>query len=130
MSVGNPEALIRFLFLCESRSICYIGLMNPRDRLIADRFKKLLLEKIRPLEVRVFGSRARGDASTESDLDVLVVVEHATREIEKFVSDCAWEAGFDEGVVVVPIVIGRDKLDGPLRQSVFVKNVYREGLTI
>jgi len=83
-----------------------------------------------PLDVRVFGSRARGDASVDSDLDVFVVVEDATRDIEKYVSDCAWEAGFEQDVVIVPVVVSQDKIKGTLKESVFILNVFREGVTI
>jgi len=83
-----------------------------------------------PIDVRVFGSRARGDASADSDLDVFVVVEDATRDIEKYVSDCAWEAGFEQDVVIVPVVVSQDKIKGTLKESVFILNVFREGVTI
>lgn len=82
------------------------------------------------MDLRVFGSRARGDASPESDLDILAVVEHTTHDIEKYVSDCAWEAGFDDDVVVMPVVIGKDQLNSTLGESAFIINVYREGLVL
>ena len=57
-------------------------------------------------------------------------MEHASRTIEKIVSDCAWEAGYAVDVVVVPIVVGRDHLERSLKDSVFVKNIYREGIAV
>jgi len=104
--------------------------MNNRDLNIARNFKQLVQQRVTPLDVRVFGSRARGDATADSDLDVFVVVEDATRDIEKYVSDCAWEAGFEQDVVVVPVVVSQDKIKGPLKESVFIINVYREGITV
>lgn len=104
--------------------------MNRKDYNIARHFKQLVQQRVTPLDVRVFGSRARGDAAPDSDLDVFVVVEHATQDIERYVSDCAWEAGFAEDVVIVPVVVGRDRLKGALGESVFVLNVEREGIAV
>jgi hypothetical protein len=63
-------------------------------------------------------------------MDVLVVVDHATSEIERYISDCAWETGFARDVVIVPVVVGKDRVDGSLKESVFTINVYREGIEI
>jgi predicted nucleotidyltransferase len=104
--------------------------MNSRDFTIARNFKQLVQQRVIPLDVRVFCSRARGDATADSDLDVFVVVEDATRDIEKFVSDCAWEAGFEQDEVIVPVVVSQDKIMGSLKESVFILNVYREGVTV
>lgn len=82
-------------------------------------------------EVRVFGSRARGDASEDSDLDVLIVVDRLDHEIDTYISECAWEAGFPEDIVLVLMAITLTTLrDSPLRESVFIRNVYREGVGV
>lgn len=104
--------------------------MNRKDLAIARKFKHLVQQRITPLDIKVFGSRARGDARADSDLDVFVVVENSTHAIEKFVSDCAWEAGFEQNVHVVPVVVGKDRMEGRLKESVFIINVYRDGVTV
>ena len=105
--------------------------MQEKDLRVIEKFKSLVSQKVKVLEIRVFGSRAREDASPESDLDVLVVVDYLDHSIERYISDCAWEAGFPEDVIVMPIVISMDTLkNSPIRESVFIKNVYREGIAV
>ena len=105
--------------------------MNDKDREIAERFRELVSRRVKIHELRVFGSRARGDTSPESDLDLLVVVEQLDHSIERYISDCAWEAGFPEDVIVMPVIISLDTLrNSPIKESVFIKNVYREGIAV
>ncbi|MEE9164976.1 MAG: nucleotidyltransferase domain-containing protein [Nitrospinota bacterium] len=105
--------------------------MEKRDLKIVEKFKKLVAKKIKVHELKVFGSRARGDAVTESDLDLLIVVDHLDHSIEKYISDCAWEAGFPEDVVVMPVAISIDALkNGPISESFFIKSIYREGIAV
>ena len=105
--------------------------MIDKDLEIVERFKELVSRKVKIHELRVFGSRARGDANPGSDLDLLVVVEQLDHSIERYISDCAWEAGFPEDVIVMPVAISLDTLrNSPIKESVFIKNVYREGIAV
>lgn len=63
--------------------------MQEKDRKIVEKFKSLVSQRVKVHEVRVFGSRARGDATEESDLDVLVVVDYLDPSTERYISDCA-----------------------------------------
>jgi UTP:GlnB (protein PII) uridylyltransferase len=103
-----------------------------KDIQIAKRFKALLQDKVKLHQTILFGSRARGDAEPDSDMDVLVVLdEPRTREVGEAVSNCAWEVGFDSGVVVVPIVVSRsDWENGPERASLLAIAVREEGVPI
>jgi predicted nucleotidyltransferase len=105
--------------------------MGQKDLAIAQHFKSLVEQKVALREIRLFGSRARGSGAEDSDLDIFVSVSNCTREIEKFISECAWEAGFPVDVIVVPVVIDQEKLEkGPLRDSAFIRNVFREGIPV
>jgi len=105
--------------------------MQEKERKIVEKFKQLVSQRVKVHEVRVFGSRARGDATEESDLDALVVVDYLDHAIEKYISDCAWEAGFPDDIVIMPVAISLDTLrNTPIRESVFIKNVYREGVSL
>lgn len=105
--------------------------MKSKDLKIIEKFKTLVLQRVKVHEVRVFGSRARGDAVGESDIDVLVVVDYLDHSIEKYISDCAWEVGFPADIVIIPIVISSDALkNSPIKESAFIKNVYSEGVAL
>ncbi|OGL42432.1 MAG: hypothetical protein A2042_04600 [Candidatus Schekmanbacteria bacterium GWA2_38_11] len=105
--------------------------MKKKERKAVEKFKRLVSKKVVVHELKVFGSKARGDAVEESDLDVFVVVDYLDHRIEKYISDCAWEAGFPEDIVIMPVAISFDTLkNSPIRESVFIQNVYNEGISI
>jgi len=105
--------------------------MRKRDLKIIEEMKALISKKLKIHEVRVFGSRARGDAAQYSDLDVLIIADSLDHSIEKYISDCAWDVGFANDVVIMPIVITKNVLENsPIKESVFIKNVYREGVLV
>ena len=58
-------------------------------------------------------------------------MNYLDHEIEKYISDCAWEAGFHEDVLIMPVAVSMDAVkNSPLSESVFIKNVYREGVAV
>ena len=107
-------------------------MLTDPDRQVVQAFKRLLHDAHVPLyQVVAFGSRARGDADPDSDLDVLVVVDHVDREMRTRISDCAWEAGFDAGIIVQSVVMTRAEIeDGPERSSLLMLAVRNEGIPV
>lgn len=105
--------------------------MDERVERIVRKFKALVSKRVKVHEMRVFGSRARGEATEESDLDVLVIVESLDHAAEKYVSECAWEAGFPEDVVIVPVTISLDAItSSPMQNSVFIRHALRNGIPV
>jgi predicted nucleotidyltransferase len=103
--------------------------MNPIEKNVLETFITLMREKIIVHRVVLFGSRARGDADADSDMDVLVIVDDFTDLIEDFVSQCAWEAGFENDIVLVPVVFSRnDWENGPERYSLLAEAIKSEGV--
>ena len=93
--------------------------------------KEKLAQQIPIFEIRLFGSRARGDDTPESDVDVYIETVTLTREQRRFVSDILWEVGFENGVVVAPVIFSRDDLEnGPLSVSPLFRAIKREGIPV
>ncbi len=105
--------------------------MLEKDKRVMEQFKHLLEQKIKVYELKVFGSRARDEAREESDLDVLVIVESISHAIEKEISNCAWEVGFNNDVLIAALPMSIDTLKNtPIRESIFIQNVLRDGITV
>ena len=106
--------------------------MNAKDLQIVNKLKSRLRKKVNLHQVILFGSRARGDAEPDSDMDLLVILnEPVSRKSRKIVSDNAWEVGFDAGVVVVPVVVNRNNWEnGPDKLSLLAMAIREEGMRI
>jgi predicted nucleotidyltransferase len=106
--------------------------MNVVERRILDRFKALLLKRVSLYRMILFGSRARGDAIQSSDMDVVVILNGPSSQSDlDYISECAWEASFEEGIVTVPVVFTREEWEnGPERYSLLAKVVSKEGVVI
>lgn len=106
--------------------------MNTIEKTILDKFKSLLQNRVAVYKLVLFGSRARGDADPFSDMDVLVVLEGAPHEeVLDYISDCAWEVGFAQGIVVVPVIFTRAEWENsPQRYSLLACAVEAEGVLL
>lgn len=106
-------------------------MMAPRDKKIALEFKRRAAALGGILQFRAFGSRARGDAATGSDLDVFLVVDHIDAELREKISEVAWEVGFDSDVVLSTFVVTVEQLEhGPLGVSPIVRQIEKEGVPL
>ncbi len=106
--------------------------MKEIEKKIVNSFKLLLSQRVALHRIVVFGSRARGDADPESDMDVLVILSGPnTAKARRHISDCAWEAGFEYGLIVSPVVVSRDKWEnGPEKYSLLAQAVEEEGIAV
>ncbi|HNV72110.1 MAG TPA: nucleotidyltransferase domain-containing protein [Candidatus Ozemobacteraceae bacterium] len=102
-----------------------------QDRGLAQTLKARLRQHIPILDFRVFGSRARGNASSDSDLDVFIVIPERNQAHETAISDISWEVGFDHRVIILPLVVSQVELrETALRSAPIVENIMREGISV
>ena len=106
--------------------------MTAVEKDVLGKFKSLLLERLKVHKMVLFGSRARGEAGPYSDMDVIVILANSYDENDlDYVSDCAWKAGFERGIVIVPVVFTIDEWENsPERHSLLAIAVEAEGVTV
>lgn len=105
-------------------------MMNQRDRTILNQFAHRVRQQFPDAQIWAFGSRARGDAQPDSDLDICVVLETLDRSVKKIISHIAWEVGFENELLITTVKYSRYQFEqGPCAESPLVQTIQREGVT-
>ena len=85
------------------------------------------------VDLRLFGSEARGQAMPESDIDVLVVVQPDDQRValETRVVDIAFDVNLAFNVFISPSVLTPAVLNHPVwRETSFIETVLRESIAL
>jgi predicted nucleotidyltransferase len=109
--------------------------MREKDKIIVQDVKGRLSEEIRDHVERliVFGSRARGEAHADSDLDLIALVDKKTPEIEKALDDAAYEVMWDHDFdpIISLKVFSRSKFENSVARGLsFYKNIDTQGIVV
>ncbi|MHB1653438.1 MAG: nucleotidyltransferase domain-containing protein [Desulfitobacteriaceae bacterium] len=97
------------------------------------KFAELLHEELTNnlISIRLYGSVARGNATTESDIDILVVVHEEDDMTKEKVWDIAVEVNLEYDVVISTIVMSQRHYSHPLFQtSSFAHAIAQEGIAL
>lgn len=107
--------------------------MTPQEREALNDFARAVEAHYgkRLVDMRVFGSRARGDNCDESDADIAVVLDDDNLDYwkEKFaLLDMSYDGFVETGLYIQPWPISKRQWDDPDRHSNprFVRNVHRD----
>lgn len=109
--------------------------MNAQDNRILMDLKARIVAAI-PLQLRriiVFGSRARGDATPDSDLDVITLVDTRMPDIERRLDDIAYSVMWDHDFrpMISLKVFSESQFETAVQKGVsFFRHVMQEGVTV
>jgi predicted nucleotidyltransferase len=78
-------------------------------------------------KIILFGSRARGDHSNESDYDLLLIFEKVTPEMKKYVDEIEDEMLFSQGALFSTFLFTPEELEEREFEP-FIMNATKEGL--
>lgn len=107
--------------------------LNEKEQQALRKFGMALKEALTDnlLEVKLFGSKARGDARKDSDIDVLVIISSGDWHMCDVVYGIATDMLLETEVCISPKVINRKEYNNLYNSgNPFIKNVIREGIAV
>ena len=81
------------------------------------------------IKMILFGSVARGDDDKDSDIDILIVINHDNRELESVIDNIVVEFILEKEEVISPHVMTEEHFNKTKDYS-FLKTVLAEGVPI
>lgn len=90
-----------------------------------------LSKEFRLKDFRLFGSKARGDDISGSDLDVMIVLEDSSPTVEERIDDLIFDLNLKFDCLITPLYFSSEEIEsGPLSESPVYKKALAEGTTI
>lgn len=98
-------------------------------------FMRLIEEKYHPVEALVYGSRARGTHTPDSDADIAVILKGRRGDRYKALgpmSDAAYDVMMETGIHIQPLPLWEAELKRPelFSNPALIENIKREGLRL
>ncbi|MBI5050267.1 MAG: nucleotidyltransferase domain-containing protein [Nitrospirae bacterium] len=101
------------------------------EKTAVSKLKETLTEKFNLLDFCVFGSKARGDSSPDSDIDVMIEIEDYNPAIESAIDDLVYKINLTYDCFISTIIFSKKELEeGPMRESPIYKVIEKEGIRI
>lgn len=97
---------------------------------IVTELKQRVTAKYPVLEMRVFGSVARGEDTPDSDIDIFVRLPTVTRQIEEDLFDTAYDIELKYNCLIDMIILADNMLRKYAEQVPIYQNIAREGILL
>ncbi|MBU4360328.1 nucleotidyltransferase domain-containing protein [Patescibacteria group bacterium] len=107
--------------------------LKKQERKAIKEFKKKLKEELgeQIVEIKLFGSKARGDFNKNSDIDILIVLKDDTERNKDKIFDIVQNILLESEVLLSPVIFNKKEYnylnDIP---TIFMQNVKFEGVSI
>ena len=105
--------------------------LRENERQALAELKAALSQRFGPVDVRLYGSAARGQSAADSDLDVMVILEKRSPANEAAIDDIVFHINLGHACLISTVIYDRAEIeDGPMSESPLYKNVIREGVPL
>jgi predicted nucleotidyltransferase len=105
--------------------------MRLEEKAALEDLKRVLRDRCGVTSVVLYGSKARGDDSPDSDIDVMIVLEEYTPKIEAVVDEAVYDINLAHDCLISVVIFSRRELEeGPLVESPIYKRILVEGVAV
>jgi predicted nucleotidyltransferase len=93
--------------------------------------REQLLGKYRIIDIRLYGSKARGEGREDSDLDIMIEIPEYDRTMVAEIDDIIYRINLEHDVFISALVFGKDELEeGPMSEAPIYKVIQKEGVPL
>jgi len=105
--------------------------LNENEEKAIKALEDALSKKFGLLDLRLFGSKTRGETHSESDIDVMIEIADSNSEIEAQINEIIFEINLQNDSFISAVIFSRKELqEGSLAESLLYKVVQKEGVPI
>jgi predicted nucleotidyltransferase len=105
--------------------------LKENEKKALEELKKALLEKFEILDLRLFGSKARGTSDPGSDLDVMIELPEGDAQIEAQIDNIIYKINLENDALISAVFFGEKEItEGPMSESPLFKVIQKEGVPI
>jgi len=105
--------------------------LNQNELMALTRLKTFLQNQENFLDFRVYGSKARGSSTPESDIDVLIIVREFDSNFQSLMDDMIYELNLEHDCLISAVIFSQDELEsGPMSESPLYKTAMHEGVRV
>ena len=104
--------------------------MEQKIKIIVEKLQSRISEKYQLIELKLFGSSARGDNRADSDIDVWVCLPELNRAIEEDLFDIAYDMELEYDCLIDLIAVSVEDIKGRIGATPIYDKILREGVSI
>ncbi len=106
--------------------------LKENERRALQELKKKICERFPDAEIILYGSKARGDAGEESDIDILILIDsQINRKLKEEVTEITYDIELKYDVVFGNVIENREFWKSPLANAMPLHwNIDKEGIRL
>jgi len=108
-----------------------IPILQENEQAALRALKEQLSRKFNLVDFRLFGSKARGEGTSESDVDVMIEIEGCDYEIKSQIYDMVFDINLENDTFISTTIFSKQEIEeGPMSESPIYKAIQREGVPV